>query len=350
MTKRALSFTFLALFLALASLTGCSSDGQDGSGLAVNPLGSSLTNDSHESAASRVAAGEPAVTAVEPPLPTTGHAFTSTAPTASSEEPSSGSADVATVPATIRPAYSWTHENITETAFNDAWNAVFPTLSPRPTEAMKCRLRDIIVSANKKQDSGDAANDLRRHYNRLTSASTFSAKMAVDQAFADYLTAEESLVIRHLTFGAAAPDAWIHADTALQAAGRVLHGYRTSISTPSVVTERAAGPSTCAAASRPGPGARARPAIPGTAAISSPAAGPRSGIPVSTDWGNRWERARTRRTRAGPPPRSIARSPCNGSSLPGGRPTAGSISASNRPFSRSRGIMDQGRRNGRRKG
>jgi len=226
MTKRALSFTFLALFLALASLTGCSSDGQDGSGLAVNPLGSSLTNDSHESAASRVAAGEPAVTAVEPPLPTTGHAFTSTAPTASSEEPSSGSADVATVPATIRPAYSWTHENITETAFNDAWNAVFPTLSPRPTEAMKCRLRDIIVSANKKQDSGDAANDLRRHYNRLTSASTFSAKMAVDQAFADYLTAEESLVIRHLTFGAAAPDAWIHADTALQAAGRVLHGYQ----------------------------------------------------------------------------------------------------------------------------
>ena len=129
----------------------------------------------------------------------------------------------------IRPAYPWTHDDITVQAFNEAWEIVKNDLSPLPRfpDLMRTVLRDIIVYANLNQDFGSSADDLRRHYNRpLRSFETASTKLQADLLFEGYLNTELAIIRNEIAFGAANSEAIFHANNALKAAGRLLHSYQ----------------------------------------------------------------------------------------------------------------------------
>ncbi|MFZ2959632.1 MAG: hypothetical protein WA705_22325 [Candidatus Ozemobacteraceae bacterium] len=135
----------------------------------------------------------------------------------------------ASTPTNVHAAYPWTHYDITDQAFEDAWNCVFVQLSPRPASPskMKAALRNVIATANLKQDSGKASDDLRRHYNRmLISGESASSKLQADAEYAAYVRSEESTVTTEIAFGPKSTNRLAHANAALEAAGRVLHAYQ----------------------------------------------------------------------------------------------------------------------------
>lgn len=143
--------------------------------------------------------------------------------------PGDAAAAVGSAPPPITKAYAWTHDNITDQAFEEAWNLVKGGLSPAPAcpDQVRDVLLDIVAQANLDQDSGAAANDLRRHYNRpLVSNETVAMKLAADASYAAYLAAEDRTVATEIAAGAIDGNPIGHANLALQAAGRLLHSFQ----------------------------------------------------------------------------------------------------------------------------